>query len=307
MARTEITQKITGNRLLRTYVGVPFIRANRALWERLPENVAKNRLARSYGDFLRSLTSVRDDEQRRQNPWTCFLRNRAELDYIKGIVAAMPARTSVIIAVLGCSSGAEAYSIAWALRDAASHRSIEIRASDIDPDLVAFARQGRYGTAGDQSHIVSGLSGSERYELFTASDHPDLSVRDELRLMVRFSVQDATAPDLVSCVGRCDVVVANRFLCHMDRPQAEACLGNLIGLVKPGGHLLVSGVDLDVRSTVTRDAGLIPVPEAIEPLHGGDPTLLRGWPFEYWGLEPIDRGRPDWMHRYGTAFRKPAS
>jgi hypothetical protein len=71
----------------------------------------------------------------------------------------------------------------------------------------------------------------------------------------------------------------------------------------PGGHLFVSGVDLDVRTKVARDLGWKPVPDFLEEIHEGDPSLRVSWPHKYWGLEPIDRRRSDWQIRYASVFR----
>jgi len=35
----------------------------------------------------------------------------------------------------------------------------------------------------------------------------------------------------------------------------------------------------------------------------GDPSLRRGWPLQYWGLEPFDQGRSDWQIRYASVFQ----
>jgi len=86
-------------------------------------------------------------------------------------------------------------------------------------------------------------------------------------------------------------------------PQAEDCLRNLARLVKPGGYLFVSGVDLGVRSKVARKLGWRPVAELISDIHEGDPSLRRDWPLEYWGLEPFDQGRVDWKTRYASVFQ----
>src|SRR5205823_13675918 len=104
-------------------------------------------------------------------------------------------------------------------------------------------------------------------------------------------------------LGGQDIVIANRFLCHMDPPDAERCLRNLSRLVVPGGHLFVSGVDLDVRTRVARALGWTPCAELREEIHEGDPSLRTDWPCKYWGLEPIDKRRPDWEIRYASVFR----
>lgn len=48
------------------------------------------------------------------------------------------------IAVLGCSKGAEVYSIAWMLKTARPELTINIRAIDISQEIVEFARQSVY-------------------------------------------------------------------------------------------------------------------------------------------------------------------
>jgi hypothetical protein len=99
--------------------------------------------------------------------------------------------------------------------------------------------------------------------------------------------------------------VANRFLCHMNPKAAEACLRNLARLVKAGGYLFVSGVDLAVRSKVASEYGWRPVTDLIEEIHEGDQSLRRDWPLHYWGLEPLDRARGDWQMRYASVFQLP--
>ena len=99
------------------------------------------------------------------------------------------------------------------------------------------------------------------------------------------------------------MVVANRFLCHMEPAAAERCLRNIARLVKPGGYLFVSGIDLDVRTRVARGMGWKPVSDMIRDIHEGDPSLRRGWPLEYWGLEPFCDDRSDWRIRYASVFQ----
>jgi hypothetical protein len=86
------------------------------------------------------------------------------------------------------------------------------------------------------------------------------------------------------------------------RLAADRCLRNIARLVKPGGHLFVSGIDLDVRTSVARGMGWKPVADLRE-IHEGDPSLRRGWPLEYWGLEPFCDDRSDWRIRYASASR----
>ena len=113
---------------------------------------------------------------------------------------------------------------------------------------------------------------------------------------------DACDPELVGVLGPQDIVLANRFLCHMKPAAADRCLRNIARLVKPGGYLFVSGIDLDVRTRVARGMGWKPVTDLIRDIHEGDPSLRSGWPLEYWGLEPFCDNRSDWKIRYASVF-----
>ena len=97
--------------------------------------------------------------------------------------------------------------------------------------------------------------------------------------------------------------MANRFLCHMEPAAAERCLRNIAGLVKPGGYIFVSGVDLGVRTKVAKELDWEPVPDLIREIHEGDFSLTTGWPLGWWGLEPFSEDRPDWRIRYASVFR----
>jgi SAM-dependent methyltransferase len=88
----------------------------------------------------------------------------------------------------------------------------------------------------------------------------------------------------------------------MEPAEAERCLRNIARLVRPGGYLVVSGIDLDVRSKVAKSLSWKPVTAAIEDIHNGDRSLRLSWPWRYWGLEPLDRTRRDWEVRYASIF-----
>jgi len=86
--------------------------------------------------------------------------------------------------------------------------------------------------------------------------------------------------ELMSILGPQDVVIANRFLCHMDPVAAERILRNIGGVLKPGGYLFVSGVDLDVRMRVAMDMKWKPITELVEEVYDGDPSIRDGWPLD---------------------------
>ena len=232
----------------------------------------------------------------------------------------------VDIAVFACSKGAEAYSIAWTLKTARPDLTINIRAIDISQEIVEFARQGVYSlqdprvqavgatealelnrnTCRDQRAwpIDSWMSENEKNQMFDRQGDY-VSVKSWIKQGISWHCADAGDPNLVSILGRQDVLVANRFLCHMDPGNAERMLRNLARVLKPGGYLFVSGVDLDVQTRVARAMKWKPVAELMEEVHEGDPSIRHGWPMEYWAKEPFQARRRDAMVRYASAFQMP--
>jgi SAM-dependent methyltransferase len=225
---------------------------------------------------------------------------------LMGRLAQTKAKDSTLnVAVLGCSVGAEVYSILWVLRSACPSLEIVVHAADISPEVVKVGKAGVYApgmsdVVGDG--IFERLTDRERHQIFDWDGNTG-RVKDWLREGIEWHVDDACDPELGSRIGRHDIVVASNFLCHMDPATAERCLRNTAQLVTPGGYLFVSGVDLDVRATVARDLRWEPVVDLLEEIHDADPALRSHWPWEWAGLEPLDRRRSDWRTRYATAFR----
>ena len=158
---------------------------------------------------------------------------------------------------------------------------------------------------------TSELVGAPIFERLTAHDKRQMfdwegdqaKVKSWLRKGIAWRLGDAADPELIRGLGTQDMVVANNFLCHMAPADAEKCLRNIGQLVSPGGYLFVSGVDLDVRTKVALDLGWEPVTELMAEIHDGDPSVRADWPWQWWGLEPLNRRRHDWQTRYATAFR----
>jgi mannose-6-phosphate isomerase-like protein (cupin superfamily) len=89
-----------------------FLRLNQRFWNVLPSSCAAFRPFDWYAQFLHAL--ARRQHIRAQAFNTFFLRNRPELELIRRLVATRKHSDTLRVAVLGCSTGAEVYSIAWA-------------------------------------------------------------------------------------------------------------------------------------------------------------------------------------------------
>jgi SAM-dependent methyltransferase len=280
-----------------------YLRLNEWVWRRLNPSITSVSPLRLYGRFLHLLARLQSD--RRQYFGTMFLRNRPALEQMIRIAAQRPNGASLNIAVIGCSNGCEVYSILWTLRRARPDLHITVHAGDIAPQIVEVAKHGAYSVRAPElvkSPIFERLTPGEMSGMFDREEDY-ARIKPWLQSGIVWHVVDAMAPDLVAQLGRHDIVVANNFLCHMLPDVARRCLRNVVGLVKPGGHLFVSGVDLDVRTSVARELGWEPLEELLEEIHDGDPIVRTGWPFQWSGLEPLDKRKPDWRVRYASVFR----
>jgi chemotaxis methyl-accepting protein methylase len=311
--------------LLRGGLARPRLFVAGQLWKHIPPSLRALSPVRSYGMHLHA--AVRRHVGRRQYFGTFFFRNRPELELIGRLVARAHHGSSWGVSVLACSKGAEVYSIAWTIRSARPDLKLSLHAVDISSDILAFAEGGVYSLRSDDvpngahSSAVVGAQGvtwntcrDQNASIFERMTDPEMqgmfdrdadqvSVKPWLREGIFWHRADAGDPDLADLLGPQDMVVANRFLCHMEPLAAERCLRNITRLVAPGGYLFVSGVDLDVRTKVAQERGWWPVTELLGEIHEGDPSLRRGWPLEYWGLEPFGAQRRASLVRYASVFQ----
>jgi chemotaxis methyl-accepting protein methylase len=232
-----------------------------------------------------------------------MLRNRAEMEMIHSLASQQPAGGPLRIAVLACSVGMEVYSIKWTLRDLVDHTNIQLVGLDVDEAVLDIARSGCYPLT-DFTWQFERLS-PEEYSQICPTDGNSAKVSENLRSGIRWLHGDACDLELPEKIGQQDMVVANRFLCHMEPQPASNCLRAIARLVSTGGYLFVTGVDLAVRLRVMRELGFLPVTQNLEDIHNGDISLLDGWPWECWGLEPFDNRRADWIERYAMVYQKP--
>ena len=304
-----------------------YLRQSRRIWNNLPTTIREGRLGRAYGKHLHHLVCRYGD--RRQSHSTFFLRNRPELELMLQLLEHTSQNARINLSVVACSKGAEVYSFLWKIRSTRPDLTVIASAVDISQEVIDFAAVGTYslksidatttpdheqtGQAVDMNwkdqlwgqqalSMFERMTAGEIYQMFEVTGDQAM-VRPWLKQGITWLAGDATDPNFAAALGPQDIVVANRFLCHMEPATAEACLRNIAHLVKPGGYIFVSGVDLDVRAKVARDLGWQPVTHLIKEVHEGDFSLITGWPLEYWGLEPFCQGPVDWRVRFASVFR----
>ncbi|AEO48019.1 signal transduction histidine kinase with CheB and CheR activity [Rhodospirillum rubrum F11] len=153
---------------------------------------------------------------------------------IPQMVATHPLDQPLRIWVAGCSTGEETYSLAILFREAivSAGRAVKVQvfASDVDPDAVLSAREGRY-----PSTIEADVS-AERLARFFTRDGDDYRILPDLRSMVVFTVQDLLADPPFS---RLDMVSCRNLLIYL-RPEAQAkAIGLFHFALREGGILLL--------------------------------------------------------------------
>jgi SAM-dependent methyltransferase len=298
----SIVAKIVKLRILGKSPVNAFLRLNQRIWKHLPPSLATVPPIRSYGNCLHTLVRLR--ATRGQNFGTLFLRNRPQLELIRRLSAQKSNGSPLRISVLACSKGAEVYSILWTIRSARPDLKVITHAVDISKEVLEFAEKGIYSLKNPEfsnAPIFERMTEKEIKEMFER-EGDQVKIQPWIKEGIVWHLGDAGDPDMPNALGPQDIVVANNFLCHMDPPDAERCLRNIARLVNPGGHIFVSGIDLDVRTKVARDLKWKPISDLVEDIHDGDPSVRGDWPWEWWGLEPFNKRRRDWNVRYASGF-----
>lgn len=324
MTKESSQMEVPTNPIVRRLRGAYLSRVKWA-WKHLPTSARHSAFGLTYARYLNRL--VREQADRKQYFATFFLRNRPELELLCELAKSKPYGASLKICILACSKGAEVYSIVWGLRSVRPDLQLAVTAVDISQEIVDFASRGAYSfsradaltptdedaalrhskigwnTSRDQNAwMFERVSNEELDAIFDI--HGDTAmIRPWLQEGIEWMCCDAADSALLQKIGLQDFVIANRFLCHMKPAAAEQCLRRIARLVAPGGHLFVSGIDLDVRTKVALDLHWAPTPELLREIHDGDDSIRRGWPLEYWGLEPLDDRRLDWKVRYASVFQ----
>ena len=248
-----------------------YLRVNGKLWNKLPASFSTLWPVRAYGDLLHTL--ARRHGFRAQAPSTFFLRNRPQLELIRRLIERRAETDPLRVAVLGCSTGVEAYSIAWRIRSARPDLKLTLHAVDISKRAVEFGECGRYSLVDPQltdTDVFARMNETEMMDLFDR-DGDLVTVKSWMKEGIKWQVGDVVKPETIDALGPQDIVIASNFLCHMPHLMAEGCLRNIARLVHSGGYLFVSGVDLNVRTKVADDLGWRPLQELLEEISRGRP------------------------------------
>ncbi len=291
-------ESLSKPRPFRVFLGRSFMVVSRKIWASTPDSLHQTHFFRNYGRLIHRHVRKRADIN--PNLFTCFMRNRPQYELLCDLAAKGNFPSPLRLAVVGCSRGAEVFSLKLLLAQRAEIQA-EIIGIDISEGVLKICREGRFPKNGN---VVDGLSPAETEELLE-DDGEDWLVKKDLRSGIEWLNFDIRDPEFRDKVGTQDILVANNVLIHMPDDQAAECLRNLVSAVAGGGYICFSGIKLEIRSSVARELKLEPVTRETRNIHNAFPRRLQDWPWNYYGLEPYDPRHPDHDYRYTTIFRVP--
>jgi len=249
---------------------------------------------------------ARHFERRESFTFTQFLRLPTQYDALSGpvieYVVGPHRKTPLRIVVLGCSIGAEAYSISSVLQIRHPKLDFAIDAHDIDPVVLEMARSAEY----DRKWVLGNRVMTPEFVSSTFDEAADrLTVKPAIAARVRFHVSDILDGPALGRIPQADIVYAQNILCNMQRPVAERAFHNICEILAPKSVLFIDGMDLDMRCRLTRRHRLEPLDFELERIHQ-EARLIRGprYPDRATGLEPWSETARDHVRRYATIFMR---
>lgn len=175
---------------------------------------------------------------------TYFFRNAPQFaalrEHILPDVLARRATTrGVRLWSAGCATGEEPYSLAMTLCDMVPDRNtwqFSILASDINPDFLARAEAGLYG-----SWSFRETPAAMQTRFFTP-DGPRWRLQTEIRRMVRFmrlNLAEATYPAITNGTCALDIILCRNVTIYFDTATTRQVISRLYQALVPGGWLIV--------------------------------------------------------------------
>ena len=171
---------------------------------------------------------------------TSFFRDREVFDLlatkvVPDIIRSQSPDSAIRVWVAGCSTGEETYSLAMLFREqiteAKRNVTLQVFASDIDPDAVASAREGLYPET-----IEADVSRARLTRFFTKEDHC-YRVSADLRATVVFTAQDVLTDPPFS---RLDLISCRNLLIYLG-PEAQMKVASLFHFALREGGILLLG------------------------------------------------------------------
>lgn len=213
---------------------------------------------------------------------TLMFRNVPLLRQVLALIEAIVAtKGHARIHVGACSTGEEVYSLALLLQQRGLLDSCRLRASDVDPALLARARTGVLEL--QAVHAIPDDIGPLDLE-----PRPDgrSELGPETRAAIEFAVEDLCEPGRGP---RFDLMVANNVLVHLPQAMRETMIDRLVDRLDGDGLLCIGGVRHDEMGPLIERLGLVAVEEGSDEAFDAWTIQHSAWyvsPRPYWALPP---------------------
>ncbi|MEQ5872908.1 protein-glutamate O-methyltransferase [Sagittula sp. NFXS13] len=148
----------------------------------------------------------------------------------------------------GCSSGQEPYSIAMTLLNKmpdAARRNVKILATDIDPKIVARARQGIY-----PKEEATGISELFQKNFTHKTEHDELGMSDTLREIITFAELNLMSDWPFN--GPFDAIFCRNVAIYFNQETQQRLWSRFCEMLAPGGLLFI-GHSERVTGAATRE------------------------------------------------------
>ncbi|MYN10956.1 chemotaxis protein CheB [Massilia sp. FT127W] len=197
---------------------------------------------------------------------TNFFRDQKVWEQLKAValpqlLEAHPDGAAFKAWVPACSTGEEAYSLAMVFSEAIEHvsprakYSLQIFATDLDPDAIDRAREGLF------THSIEADVSPERLQRFFVADERGYRVRKELRNMIIFAQQNIISDPPFT---KLDVLSCRNLLIYFSPKLQQRLIPLFHYALKPAGLLLLGSADTPGHFT-----------ELFAPLPGGSRIYQR--------------------------------
>lgn len=135
----------------------------------------------------------------------------------------------------GCSYGAEPYTLAILLREAAPRLAHELVATDIDETMLARARDGLFTDAD-----LQGVTPERRARWFDPRPDGRMRAKPELRAMVRFGRIDLLRDPYPRTR---DLILCRNVVIYLNEDAKERIHARFLDALRPGGTLFVGSTE----------------------------------------------------------------
>ncbi|MGO8919203.1 MAG: CheR family methyltransferase [Stellaceae bacterium] len=200
-----------------------------------------------FSDYCQILESAEGEAERRMmvnaitTNLTGFFREAHHFEFLSSkvlpdLAESRPAAVRRLrIWSAGCSSGEEPYSIAMTIGKAlgdSKRWDAKILATDVDTDMVATAKAGRY-----DSKRAEAIPAPLRHQFVTQIDDDTVEMSEALKSLIVFNQLNLFDPWPMR--GAFDVIFCRNVVIYFDKPTQRALFDRFADILRPDGWLFI--------------------------------------------------------------------